>query len=138
MNAYEELKQRHQKELGDFPGFFAFNDRQFKEGMEALGVKDAKELCQGFAGMVYRKADEEKLKALLKRQSKETEEAFKDDKTLHDAFVYELTNHEYCITYDETDTLCALGIGRKELMQDERIADIFEQARADYLDSVEF
>lgn len=138
MNAYEELKQRHQKELGDFPGFFAFNDRQFKEGMEALGVKDTKELCQDFAGMVYRKADAGKLKELLERQDKETKEAFKNDTILHDAIVYELANHEYCITYDETDTLCALGIGRNELMKDGRLADIFEKARADYLDSVEY
>ena len=137
MNAYEELKKRHQKELGEFPAFFAFNDKQFREGMETLGVKNTEELCQGFAGMIYRKADAEKLKALLKRQSEETEAAFKDDKILHDAFVYEMANHEYCITYDETDTLCALGIGRNKLMEDGRIADIFEKARADYLDSIE-
>lgn len=137
MNAYQEMKKRHQKEIGEFPSFFAFNDKQFKEGMEKLGVKDTDELCQGFAGMVYRKADVGKLKELMERQDKETKEAFKDDIILHDAIVYELANHEYCVTYDETDTLRALGIGRNELMQDGRLADIFEKARADYLDSVE-
>ena len=88
--------------------------------------------------MVYRKADTGKLKELFERQDKETKEAFKDDKILHDAIVYELANHEYCVTYDETDTLHALGIGRDKLMQDGRLADIFEKARADYLDSVEY
>ena len=138
MNAYQEMKNRHQKEIGGFPSFFAFNDKQFKEGMEKLGVKDTNELCQGFAGMVYRKADAEKLKELLERQDKETKEALEDDKILHDAIVYELANHEYCVTYDETDTLCTLGIGRDELMKAGRLADIFDKARADYLDSVEY
>ena len=76
MNAYQEMKKRHQKEIGEFPSFFAFNDKQFKEGMEKLGVKDTDELCQGFAGMVYRKADAGKLKELMERQDKETKEAF--------------------------------------------------------------
>lgn len=136
MNAYEEMRNRHMKEIGEFPCFFAFNDRQFEEGMAKLGVKDEKELYQGFAGMIYRKEDAGKLKELLERQDREIIEAFKDDKIMHDAFVFELANHEYCVTYDESDALDALGISQSDLMKDGRLADIFAKARADYLDSV--
>jgi len=38
MNSYLELKEKHQKEVNEFPMFFAFNDKQFKEGMKKFGL----------------------------------------------------------------------------------------------------
>ena len=37
--SYLELKWKHQKEFNEFPMFFAFNRKQFDEGMKTLGLK---------------------------------------------------------------------------------------------------
>ena len=34
MNSYVEMKERHQKEVNEFPMKFAFSDEQFKKAME--------------------------------------------------------------------------------------------------------
>ncbi len=36
---YIQMKQRQQKELNEFPCFFAFSDEQFNKGMEKFGLK---------------------------------------------------------------------------------------------------
>ena len=37
--SYLELKRKHQSELSKFPLFFAFNESQFEDGMNKLGLK---------------------------------------------------------------------------------------------------
>lgn len=37
--SYLELKRKHQDELSKFPLFFAFNESQFEDGMNKLGLK---------------------------------------------------------------------------------------------------
>lgn len=46
---YIEMRQRQQKEVNDFPCFFAFSDEQFNKGMENLGLKpdDTVAICRG-------------------------------------------------------------------------------------------
>jgi hypothetical protein len=39
MNKYQELREKQQAELNAFPMFFAFNQKQFEEGMKSLGLK---------------------------------------------------------------------------------------------------
>ena len=34
MNKYNELREKHQKEVNDFPIGFAFSDKQFEEQMQ--------------------------------------------------------------------------------------------------------
>ena len=34
MNSYVEMKERHQKEVNEFPMKFAFSDEQLKKAME--------------------------------------------------------------------------------------------------------
>ena len=44
----------------------------------------------------------------------------------YDAFCYELNNHEFCITYDYTDTLSSLNLTYDELT--DRQKEILEKA----------
>lgn len=37
--SYLELKKKHQKEFNEFPMFFAFNQKQFDEGMYIIRVE---------------------------------------------------------------------------------------------------
>ena len=60
MNTYKAMKDVHQKEVSDFPMFFAFSDKQFNEGMEKLGLKPSetdKIYRFGGTGGYYRKTN---------------------------------------------------------------------------------
>ena len=130
---YRELMDRHQKEFEAFPAFYAFNKEQFAEGKRKLGVVEDSELCHYYAGMFYRKKDADALHAMMRRFDDELKEAFKDDKFFYDAVYTELANHEYCITYEDKDTLDALGITMEELEKDQRMGKIYCKARQDYM-----
>lgn len=130
---YRELMERQQKEFEAFPAFYAFNNEQFAEGKQKLGVVEDSELYRGYAGMFYRKKDAETLRAMMRRFDKEKQEAFKDDKFFYDAVYSELANHEYCITYEDEETLDALGITMEALEADQRMGKIYCKARQAYL-----
>ena len=38
MNKYDEIKEKHQKIVNEFPMKFAFSDEQFNRGMKELGL----------------------------------------------------------------------------------------------------
>lgn len=135
MNKYTELQAKHSKEINAFPMGFAFSNKQFEEAKEKLGVKSNDELLSIPGGGFIRKTDKEAFnKAFLKRCS-EREEAMKDDDYLYQGFLYELANHEYCITCDPDDALSCFGLTVEDLDNDERIMGIFKKARTTYLDS---
>lgn len=112
------LKAKHSKEFGELEGiFFAFSNEQFIEGMEKIGLKkeDTHEICSLGAGGYMLKSQKEAFKAMLDRHDAERKAFRKDQKNLFDALVYELNNHEYCITYDVMPALDALGLTREEV-----------------------
>ena len=129
---YYELKQRIQNEVNNFPMFFAFSDDQFKEGLEKFGATPS-ELFRHPSSGFYRKTDAPKLHAMINRHNQELEAAMQDDDFMIDAIRYELANHEYCITFDRTDTVEALGLD----MADERTLRCFKAAGKLYADEME-
>ena len=134
MNKYAELKNKLQKEFDAFPFGFAFSNEQFEKMKEELGVKDNSELISIGAGGFIRKTDEKALDELINGKEKRMKEAIAEDKTgegfIKDMFLYELANHEYCITHDIHDTLVALGLNAKEVYEDERMRRICYRAIA--------
>ncbi|MCM1220789.1 MAG: hypothetical protein NC548_40490 [Lachnospiraceae bacterium] len=139
MNAYKELKDRHQKEMNAFPLGAAFSDKQFAEMMRKWGLteNDADKICSIGAGCFIRKCDKERFFEMLERFKRERKEAIAADKTgngyIYDMFLYELANHEYCITYDLEETLDALGITVDEVNADKRLLHGLQKARKAYL-----
>lgn len=141
-NDYLEMTARHQKEWNNFPMFFAFNDKQFAEGMKKLGLnpKDTKKIYRlSDTGGYYRKSDAAALREMIDRQNREMEEAIASDTDgtgfAFDMFYYELSNHEYCITYDISETLNALGYESiNEVKKNEQLFKALENARARYLE----
>ena len=81
--------------------------------------------------------DRDAYRALWSQCENENEEAMKDDEYLYQGFLYELGNHEFCITYDPSDTLDCFGLSIDVFDDNERISRIFKKARTDYLDSCE-
>ena len=132
---YLEMKERHQKEIDAFPMFFAFSEKQFQEGMARLGLEptDTGKIYKfGDTGGFYRKTDSPALKEMLDRQEEERKSAILNDTTgegfIYQMFTYELANHEYCLTWNTTDTLRAVGIGPEEVKQKPQLKHGLEKA----------
>lgn len=128
MNKYQELREKQQAELNAFPMFFAFNQKQFEEGMKSLGLKptDTKKIYKmGHTGGFYRKSDAPAFHEMFLRHTKELEDAIKADPTgdgfIFDMFDYELANHEYNYTHDPEPTLDALGLTLEQVRAEPRL-----------------
>ncbi len=115
-NKYDEIKEKHQKRVNEFPLMFAFNQEQFENGMKKWGLEpnDTDKIYSIGGGGVIRKADLEAYNKLWNDIRKEHNELIKADKTgegyIKDMFVSELENHEYAYTYELDDTLDALEL----------------------------
>lgn len=116
METYEVMKQRHQKEVNDFPLGAAFSDKQFEEMMKNWGltVNDCDKIYRIGSGMFVRKSDHKAMHEMFDRHEKELQDAIKADKTgnefIYGMFYSELCNHEYCVTGDLSETLDVLGL----------------------------
>ena len=137
METYTQQKQRHSKELNDFDGiFFAFSNQQFNEGMAKLGLSaenDKAKVCTLGSGGIILKERAKAFNDMFKRNDQERTESFKNDAFMLDALSYELSNHEYCITYDTEDTLDALGLKLEDIKP-----DILIQAKQSALEGCNF
>lgn len=136
MNKYKQLRDQQSKEFNEFPIFFAFNEKQFEEGMAKLNLKasDIKKVYKlSDTGGFYRKSDAQQLQELFARHDQEMKEAMKDDDFLYDMFSYELANHEYGYTYDLFPVLEACGLTYDEVNNDQRLADALREAQIDCL-----
>ena len=139
MNAYQEMKDRQQKEFDAFPMRAAFSQQQFQQMMEKWGLTlhDTDKICSIGGGCYIRKADIDAFVALINKTAAELKNAITADLTgdgfIFDMFVYELANHEYCITYDLEDTLDALGLTAEEINADKRLTHGLNKAIKHYL-----
>jgi len=118
MENYIELKARQAKELNDFKGiFFAFSNEQFKEGMGKMGlaIEDTKQIYSLGAGGYILKDRSKAFNDMFERHIKEKENRKQEEKFLFDSLVYELQNHEFCITCDPSDALDALGYNKEDI-----------------------
>ena len=143
MNTYEEMKNRQQKEFDAFPMGAAFSNKQFEEMMQKwdLTVNDTDKICSIGGGCYIRKTDIESFLALINKTAAELKNAITADLTgdgfIFDMFVYELANHEYCITYNLDDTLDALGLTIEEIKADKRLHYGLNKAIKHYLKNYE-
>ena len=142
MNRYADLKQRQQQEFSAFPMQYAFSNRQFAEGMAALGLQptDTDKIYKAPGGGFYRREDSQRLYDMMERFDREMQEAVAEDKTgdgfIYEMFLYELGNHEYDITMDLDETLDALGYTLKVIQADARLSHGLEKARQKILEDL--
>lgn len=135
------MKARHQNAVNSLPLHFAFGNEQLDNLIKELGFENLEELKAntftiGLGSIVLNK-DKELIQNTFKRNNEEMKEALKNDEFLQSAFEYELANHEYIITYDITDALCALGIKLKEYQESERMQKIMSSAIDNYKKDME-
>lgn len=122
MKTYLELKLEHQKRVDNFEGlFFAYSNEQFKEGLKKVGLDPEsptdKIVTLGDGAYILQSRAKDFM-ALLDLNEKEKKEYRKDKKQLLDMLIYELNNHEYCITRDPQDALDALGLKLEDIPED--------------------
>ena len=131
---YSELKARQQEEINAFPMAFAFSDNQLKEALEKLNASKSEVLSIGGGGII-RKSDKAGFSELFQRHMSEQEAKLDNDEYLYSMFLYELANHEYCITFDLDPTLSACGITPEQVENSEVIKAALKRARTDYMSS---
>jgi hypothetical protein len=136
MNKYIKLNEKIQKEINNFPIIFAFNDKQLKEGMEKFKTNKKELLSIENCGGLIRRKDKNKYLNMIKTHDEEIKKAREDDEYIYEMFRYELANHEYIITFDETDTLECLGYDSSKQL-DKRTYNLFLKAKNDYLKAME-
>ena len=140
MNKYAELKNLHQERINALPLMFAFSEKQFKEGMERWGLteNDTDKIYKlGTTGGFYQRKDSTLIFSAFEENENELAEAIKADPDgtgfIKDMFLYELANHEYCITYDLEPTLAALQLTEDDVLNDERLLNGLKIAKSEYL-----
>ena len=96
MNAYAEMKKRHQEKVNALPIYWAFTEERFDEVLKELGLtkNDIDKLCNTFGGGFCLAKDAQMIADTLARNFKEVEDAIKADETgdgfIKDMFLYEL------------------------------------------------
>ena len=118
MKTYQELKKENADELNKFEGlFFAFDNAQFKEGMEKIGIteKDTSLICSIGLGGYILKTQSQALSDMFKRHRQALKELKKNEKELIVAIAYELNNHEYGYTGEVEPALEALGLSKDDI-----------------------
>jgi hypothetical protein len=130
-----ELRSRHNQEVNDFPFFFAFSDEQFIKGMASFGLTpDDTDKIYGFSGTggYYLRSDAPRLNEMFERHNREREEAIAADTKgtgyIYQMFMFELANHEYGWTWDESDTLDALDLTWDEINKNKALANGLKKA----------
>lgn len=134
MNAYAEMKKRHQEEANALPMYWAFSDEQFDQQLKELGLtrNDTGKLCKTFGGGFCLASDAQMIADTLRGHRREMEEAISADETgdgfIKDMFLSELSNHEYTYTLDTEETLNACGFSEVEVEADPRLKRGLEMA----------
>ena len=140
MNKYTEMKERQQKEVNALPIKFAFSNKQFDDIMSEWGFSpdDTSKIYKlGSTGGFYRREDSALIFGTLERHEIEKREAIAADTDgtgyIYDMFLYELANHEYCVTYDLEPTLDACGLTEEEVLASPALLAGLKKAKKDYM-----
>jgi len=127
METYIQLKRRHEKEGNELPMFFAFSNQQLERAMAKIGLTieadDLKKIYSLGGGGFCLRQDIKEIHSCFTRQDAELEAAFKADVTgagfCYQAFDFELSNHEYCVTGSVEDALDSLGLTLDDVRESE-------------------
>ena len=135
---YQQLVDKQQKEVNEFPLGAAYNKKQFEEMMAKWNLKptDTDQITTIMNGVFIRKSDIPAYIELVNKLHNETQEAIKNDETgdgfIYQMFAYELDNHEYSVTYDLEETLDALGYTIEDIKNDRKLSHGLKKALKRY------
>lgn len=142
MNLYRVQREEQQRRVNEFLSkyaFFAFDEKQFSEGLEKLGIAPGTDgALVSIPGGGYLLADKgQELKDLLAKNAQERADAIRDTDTgpqfAYDMFRAELNDTEYSYSEDAEDALRRLGYSMRDIEGDAILRPAFEKACSDIL-----
>lgn len=130
---YTEFKKIKEERMNTLDIKFAFTEEHFNQIMKEWGLQptDTHLVTSLGSGGIMQKKDIQTFVDVINQNEKDWQAYMQDDEFLKGAFIYELANHEFIITYEHGDALDALGLKYDEL--DERQLSILEVAKEEYL-----
>lgn len=136
---YTEWSKKKQQQVSDFLSkycFFAFNNDQFAEGMERLGLtpEQTDKIVSFRSGGYMLKEHVSEYHELADRIYNEQQQAMKDPDFAFEAIYWELNNHEYSYTGDPRDALDALGLSADEVLNNETLLQAYKKATAQVIE----
>lgn len=140
MSKYLELKNNNQKRFNDFSKkyiywIFAFDSKEFEDKLKEHNLTKNDIISIGAGGFIKKEHKELYLQEMNRLNDNDAFKQIKDDDVeVKKAFIYELANHEYCITGYLGDALDALGITEEEIKKDPRLKKILKEAVNEYLE----
>lgn len=136
--AYLDLLERQRKEISDFPIAYAFSDKQLAEALEKLGAESTDECVTIMGhGDIVKKENAKPFLDMLKRHTKEMQDALLDEDFAEAAFLYEMDNHEYAINWTgDEDVLACFGLEWVDL-EEKGIIDAYYRARRKHMKHAE-
>lgn len=134
-NLYIQAKESKHERFNNFDMFFAFDKKQFSEGLEKLEINSEEIISIGMNGFI-RKSDVEKFNQMMDSFKDEHIKNMKNDDYVYHMFKYEMGNHEYIITYDDEEILSTCDIDEHLFISDERLKEIYIKAKNDYIEEV--
>jgi hypothetical protein len=134
-NVYVQAKENKHERFNNFEMFFAFDNKQFEKGLEKLEVNSDEIVSIGMNGFI-RKSDVTAFNEMMESFRDEHIKNMKNDDYVYHMFKYEMSNHEYIITYDDEEVLSACDIDEHEFIADERLKEIYIKARKEYIQEV--
>ena len=126
---YREFKEMKQKEFNALPTMFAFSKKQLEDQIKKLNTNKSEIVNLGY-GMFMREKDLYLLDAFEGKYEAMEKELMKNDDYLLDAFLYELRNHEYIVTYEVEDALDVFGLTVEDVKNDKRMLIAINKAIA--------
>lgn len=142
MNEYKELKEKHAQEMAAFAAknmFYAFDDKQYKEGLRKLGAS-GDDVCETIGGGFVRTEKAEDLTQMLLRMSEEIDtRARSDQRFALEMFRDALAQTEFHYTGDYDGALDLLGYTLQDVLEDDTLTAAFREATeplTEFTDSV--
>lgn len=138
---YNEYKEQTTKELNEFTEkncIWAFSDEQLKEALQEKNITrdDFDKNYTGFiGGGAIRKDKVKEFNEMCERHNNKLKELMQDFKFAYDSIYYELANHEYGYTYDETDALASLGLSISDIVNNPTLNKAFCKAATEIKNS---
>ena len=131
---YTEWNEQRIKDVNDFVDancIFAFGTEQLNQALKErnLTKKQFKaEYVAFYGGGAIKESKVQEYDAMCQRHFNDLQEKMKDFDFAYSAFYYELGNHEYGYTHDETDALIDLGLTPNQIAENPTLNRAFCKA----------
>ena len=131
---YATLKNEYQTKFNNLPIVYAFSPKQFEENVIKQLGSDTKQIIHIGGGGYMRREDEHLIDTFLEESNNFIKNRLTDYEFMYSAFKYELANHEFCYTMDETDALDALNLTWDDITNDPQLKATLIKAESDIMD----